>query len=522
MLTLLLYMGCAMSRGWLFRIGLFGLCLALSLWQTDFSAVVLWERGGRFISMTGEMFPPDVTFFRQILETLRDTLCTSLAGTGLGAVLGAVGTLLCNSYVNRRKGMRIFLKTVVHVFRCIPVLILALLCTFLFGLGVWAGVVAITISTGAVLARLGYEDSESSDLETTYVLEYTGAGRVKAWFSSVWNQIFPGYLSNVLYILESNVRNAAILGFVGAGGIGLLLNEKLAWREYSKVGAILCALYIVVSACEFMSEYLRKKILYEKRGGKITFLPFFLLFFPALLLLFIWNPLSGEMNLVAFTSIIKGVVSPDITILFSLQGDDVPALLLETLCVAFLGTVGGTLFALFFSVFACFRFFGKTAFFMRMLLLVFRAVPVLVFGLLWIRVTGPGPFAGVLTLALCSVGFLAKRFLIAIDAIDLHPYQALRASGVTVLPAVRWGIVPQILPHYVSAILYRLDINLRETAVLGLVGAGGVGTTLFLAMNHYEWNQAGAMLWGLVLLVAAAGGISETYRKRFRMRNKGK
>ncbi|MBQ9634797.1 MAG: ABC transporter permease subunit, partial [Acidaminococcaceae bacterium] len=247
MLTLLLYMGCAMSRGWLFRIGLFGLCLALSLWQTDFSAVVLWERGGRFISMTGEMFPPDVTFFGQILETLRDTLCISLAGTGLGAVLGAVGTLLCNSYVNRRKGMRIFLKTVVHVFRCIPVLILALLCTFLFGLGVWAGVVAIRISTGAILARLGYEDSESSDLETTYVLEYTGAGRVKAWLSSVWNQIFPGYLSNVLYILESNVRNAAILGFVGAGGIGLLLNEKLAWREYSKVGAILCALYIVLS-----------------------------------------------------------------------------------------------------------------------------------------------------------------------------------------------------------------------------------------------------------------------------------
>ena len=174
--------------------------------------------------------------------------------------------------------------------------------------------------------------------------------------------------------------------------------------------------------------------------------------------------------------------------------------------------------ALPFSVFASFRIFGKAAFPVRLLLLLFRAVPVLVFGLLWIRVTGPGAFAGVLTLAVCSVGFLAKRFLIAVDSIDLEPYKALRGMGTPLLPALRWGLVPQLLPHYMSAILYRMDINLRESAALGLVGAGGIGTTLVLAMNHYQWNQAGAMLWGLVILVAVAVFISETYRKDYRLR----
>ena len=154
----------------------------------------------------------------------------------------------------------------------------------------------------------------------------------------------------------------------------------------------------------------------------------------------------------------------------------------------------------------------------RLLLLVFRSVPVLVYGLLWIRVTGPGPFAGVLTMALCSIGLLAKRFLIAIDSIDLKPYYALQAAGVDFLSAARWALVPQILPHYLSAVIYRMDINLREVAVLGLVGAGGIGTPLVLAMNHYEWKQAGALLWGLILVVAAAGTVSEKYRRAYRLR----
>ena len=464
------------------------------------------------------MFPPDTAFFQTIAAPLRDTIGISLVGTGLGAAAGAVGTVLCNSYVNRCRWLRLALKAIVHLLRCIPVLVLALLCTFLFGLGTRAGIAAIAVSTGAVLSRLGYEDSESADLQTAYALEYTGAGKVKAYIVSVGKQIFPGCLSNLLYILESNVRNAAVLGFVGAGGIGLLLNEKLAWREYGKAGAILCALYIVVFVTEFLSEFLREAFLAKEKlpGAKRLPAILFLLFFISVLLFSVLGETSGAMNRNAFASIVAGVVSPDVTMLFSLRQEDVPALLVETFCIAFLGTVGGIVFALLFAVFACFRFFGRAAVLMRLLLLVFRSVPVLVCGLLWVRVTGPGAFAGVMTLAVCSIGFLAKRFLIAIDSIDLRPYQALRAAGVTVLPAVRWGIAPQIVPHYVSAILYRLDINLRETAALGLVGAGGIGTPLFLAMNHYEWNQAGALLWGVILLVAAVGAVSEKFRKDYR------
>ena len=507
-----------MKRSYLVRSVIVVLCLLISFWQTKFSLPLLWERGHYFIDTVGRMFPPDASFLDVILVPLRDTVYISLLGTVFGGIIGAVGTMLCNGYVNQWKVVRIALKAAVHVFRCIPVLILALLCTFVFGLGMWSGIIAVTLSTGAVLSRLGYEDSENADLQTARVLEYAGAGRLKVWWVSVWKQILPGYLANLLYLLESNVRNAAVLGFVGAGGIGLLLNEKLAWREYSKVGMILCVLYLVVLATESLSGFLRVRLVESETKHKKGYVPMVLCVFFIIFSFLSGFPAVSEVNKTALASIVEGVVNPDITMMLSTDPDAVPALLFESLCIAFLGTLGGTLFALLLSVFSCFRFFGFAALLVRLLLLVFRSVPVLVYGLLWIRVTGPGPFAGVLTMALCSIGLLAKRFLIAIDSIDLKPYYALRASGVNLLAGVRWAVVPQILPHYLSAVIYRMDINLREVAVLGLVGAGGIGTPLVLAMNHYEWKQAGALLWGLILLVAAAGAVSEKYRRAYRLR----
>jgi phosphonate transport system permease protein len=510
-----------MKRPFLVCSIIFALCLLLSFWQTGFSLPLLWERGHYFIDTADKMFPPDISFINVILPPLRDTVYISLLGTGLGGMIGAVGTVVCNSYVNQRNALRIALKAVVHLFRCIPVLILALLCTFVFGLGLWSGIIAVTFATAAVLTRLGYEDSENAELRTARVLEYTGSGRLKAYWVSVWKQVFPGYLANLLYLLESNVRNAAVLGFVGAGGIGLLLNEKLAWREYGKVGMILCVLYLVVLATEVLSEFLRVRLIESEAKHRKWFLPAAVLVFFFVFCTISFYPTAIEVNKTAVLAIVEGVVYPDVTMLLSFAADNVPALLVETFCIAFLGTLGGALVAAVFSVLSCFRFFGFAAVLVRLMLLVFRSVPVLVYGLLWIRVTGPGPFAGVLTLALCSIGLLAKRFLIAIDSIDLKPYSALRAAGISVLAAARWAVVPQILPHFVSAVLYRMDINLREVAVLGLVGAGGIGTPLVLAMNHYEWKQAGALLWGLIVLAGAAGAASEKYRKAYRMHKAG-
>ena len=489
--------------------------LIVSVMTAHVSLIVLGKRGSRFFDIAGQMIPPAWDYGAAVLQPLWATIQMSFAGTVLGACLGLIGAVCANSYINRFPWLRIPFKAIVHLIRTIPALILALFCTFLLGLGALAGTVALTVYTTAVLTRMGYEDMENMDLRAANALEVTGCGSWKAFVRTILPAVLPGYLTNVLYMLEANVRHAAILGYVGAGGIGLLLNEQLAWRQYSQVGMIIFLLFLVVIAAESLSEWLRHVLTQQayippavKRAGTAAV---FILLVLSLATLS-WSVQQTGWH--AAAAIVSGLVHPDSAMLFSLAHDDVPYLVYETLCIAFLGTLGGVIIAAWFSFTASFRLMPRPiALASRTVLLLIRTIPVFVYGLMWIRVTGPGPFAGVMTLAVCSIGLLAKRFLIAIDDMDMRPFLAYRAMGMPLAAAVRYAVLPQLRGPYTAAVLYRLDINLRDAAVLGLVGAGGIGTSLILAMNQYKWPEAGALLWGIIILVTVVEILSEKSRR---------
>ena len=118
------------------------------------------------------------------------------------------------------------------------------------------------------MTRLTYEDMESVPLGPYTALQAMGASPVRAFVHSVFPEIAPAYLTNVLYLLEGNVRHSAILGYVGAGGIGLLLNEKVSWREYDKVGTILLLLFAVVYLMEHLSTWLTRLVQQERTLGR--------------------------------------------------------------------------------------------------------------------------------------------------------------------------------------------------------------------------------------------------------------
>ena len=189
-------------------------------------------------------------------------------------------------------------------------------------------------------------------------------------------------------------------------------------------------------------------------------------------------------------------------------------LLLETLCIALVGTCVGTVLAVPLSFLSTARLMPKPgAFLFRLVIMAIRSVPFLIYGLILIRVSGPGPFTGVLTLGVCSVGLLSKRFTEAIEAMDFRAYHALEAMGVPLLLRIRYAVLPQLIPAFASAVLYRFDVNIREASVLGLVGAGGIGAPLIFAMNHYAWNEASAIALGLILLVWGIDLLSAALRR---------
>lgn len=247
---------------------LFVLITAISLWKVQFSLPLLWERGSRFFDIARAMVPPDLSYVPVVLRPLWATVQMSVAGTVLGAIAGFLGAVFANSYTNPLPYLRIPFKAVVHLIRTVPALILALVCTFFVGIGSLAGTIALFLSTTVVMTRIGYEDMENANLKVPRCLEVAGCSRLRAFIRTVLPHVLPGYLTNVLYLFESNVRHASILGYVGAGGIGLLLNERIAWRQYHEVGAILMLLYGIVLMTEGVSEWLRKVLEGKRTLGK--------------------------------------------------------------------------------------------------------------------------------------------------------------------------------------------------------------------------------------------------------------
>lgn len=127
-------------------------------------------------------------------------------------------------------------------------------------LGTFSGTVAIAIFTFGIVAKMLFESIETIDMGPFEAMEALGANKFQAFWSACVPQILPVYLSHSLYCFEMNVRASAILGYVGAGGLGITINERIGWRDYNSLGMVLLSLFVVVVAIDFFSEYLRKKL----------------------------------------------------------------------------------------------------------------------------------------------------------------------------------------------------------------------------------------------------------------------
>lgn len=213
--------------------------------------------------------------------------------------------------------------------------------------------------------------------------------------------------------------------------------------------------------------------------------------------------------------ILKGIVTPDLELLFTFTSQGVPYLLVETMAIAFLGTIIGAMLAVPLAFLSASNVVPKpVAALTRLLLIVIRTIPALVYGLMLIRVTGPGPFAGVLTVSLISIGMLAKLFVDAIEDLDTNILESMTSIGCTTFEKIRYGILPQLFALFLSTVIYRFDMNLREASILGLVGAGGIGAPLIFAMNAYRWHEVGSILIGLLVLILIVELSSNRIRRK--------
>ncbi len=234
--------------------------VAFSMYLTEFDLGIIIRRGYQFTAILSKVFNPDFSYFPKVISPLLDTIKMSILGSVLGATLALPFSVVASTNINKNGVVVAILRFLLNIVRTLPTLIIAKLAALMFGLGTFAGTVAITIFTFGVVSKMMYESIETIDMGAFEAMESAGANKYQSFRTACFPQILPTYLSNCLYSLEMNIRAAAILGYVGAGGLGLLIDERIGWRDYNGLGMVLLSLFVVVLIIENTSQYLRRKL----------------------------------------------------------------------------------------------------------------------------------------------------------------------------------------------------------------------------------------------------------------------
>lgn len=227
---------------------------------TEFDMARLIKRGKNFWSLINDMFPPNWAYLPDLFSPMVDTIVMSVLGTAVGCLIALPVSFYLSANFKLNKGYLVTHRGILSILRTLPTMVYAQLLSIVVGTGTVAGTTSIAIFTYTVAVKMLYEQIETVDMGPYEAMESTGASRARCMIKSIYPQLRGYYWSTVLYCFEMNVRSAAILGYVGAGGIGVLINQELKWRNYANTGLMVLILVLTVVVIETTSREIRKKL----------------------------------------------------------------------------------------------------------------------------------------------------------------------------------------------------------------------------------------------------------------------
>jgi phosphonate transport system permease protein len=234
--------------------------IIFSGYMTGFSFSLLAERIGKLGDILVQIFQPDFSYAPKVVQPLIETVQMSVLGTVFGCLIGLPLAILASANINKNKPSLLIIRFILAVLRSIPTLIYATIFALVYSRGAFAGTVAIIVFTVGIVAKMLYESIETIDMGPYEAMTSFGANTFRAFWTACLPQILPTYLDDCLYCFELNVRASSILGYVGAGGLGIIINERTGFRAYNDLGMILIMLFVVVWAIDLLSDYIRSKL----------------------------------------------------------------------------------------------------------------------------------------------------------------------------------------------------------------------------------------------------------------------
>ncbi|GAB3045447.1 phosphonate ABC transporter, permease protein PhnE [Virgibacillus ainsalahensis] len=216
---------------------------------------------GNMFNVVEKFFPPNTAVIPAIWGPLVETIQMAIIATTVSAILTVPLALMAARNIATFKPLYYVTRTCLNILRTIPDLVLAVLFVGLFGIGVFPGILALTIFSLGILAKLISETIESVDMNPLEAMRASGGNVFQVIWYALIPQVLPQYTSLVLYVFEINIRASVVLGLVGAGGIGLILNQQLGFYNYPNAMMIIIMIFVVVIVIEYISTKIREALL---------------------------------------------------------------------------------------------------------------------------------------------------------------------------------------------------------------------------------------------------------------------
>ncbi|RBY83142.1 ABC transporter permease [Blastococcus sp. TF02A-26] len=518
-------------------------------WGLAAAALVVWSLAGL---MTGPVLNPpgvgalgrfagaalspelDGAFLSVLGTAALVTVAYAALGAAIAVALGAAGAVLVSGTTwGRRRWGWTAARAALAVPRGLHEAVWGLLLLNVLGLDPWVGVLAIGIPYGAVTAKVFADLLDEVPRGPYEALLAAGAGRVGAALYGLVPQAAGGLASYAFYRLECAVRSAVVLGLIGAGGLGYQLSLSFASLRWEQVWTAVYALALLCLSADVAGRAVRRRLAGPRtgsgtRGGGLRrdrVLTGAVLLSAAAVAWSWWYLALSPATLVSARTgdelayVLGAAWPPDTSgaLLADVAGAAVDTLEMSVLAIA-LATAGAVLLA---GVAA--RPAGPAAparrlagTLVRVVLLLLRAVPPPVWALVVLFVLLPGVLPGAVALGVYTLGVLGRLAAEATEEADPRPRAALLAMGAR--PAGAWllGVLPQAAGPVLAFALYRWEVVVRDTVMVGLLGAGGLGALLASRTATFDWPAVTTVLAATVLLTFAVDVVSDRARRALR------
>jgi phosphonate transport system permease protein len=461
--------------------------------------------------------PPETSaeFLGYLAQATVETLAIATAGMALAGLIAVPLAYLISSAGREKYALNPLSRSFLTVLRGVPELVWALLFVRIFGLGPAAGVLALGLTYGGMLAKVYAEILESVDAAPARALRQNGASRPLALLYGLLPQASKELASYTVYRWECAIRASVVMGFVGAGGLGQLMDQAMRMLNGGEAASILLTFMLLVFAADGFSGWLRRGL---DKAPAARPSPFGRLSNSLLLGLLAATGLSFfslDIGLTALFSREAASSMGEFIVSFfplDLSSDwlaQVARGSWETLAISAIGTLLAALFGLLLAL-------PKVRAPFSFLLNTLRSVPELVWATITALAVGLGPFAGVLALALHTSGVLGRLYAEALDNAPRAPASALQLAGTPGPLAFLYGTLPGAAPQLIAYTLYRWEMNIRMAAILGFVGAGGLGQLLYVELSLFHYTQAATVIAAMLGLSIAVDWASAGLRRRLR------